>query len=112
MVRLWESFVANCPFLEYNQCSWNPQLLLHLDPLLDHLLEYHKFKINDPINILPFAQEYILELSNIRLPLDNNKDEQIRSRLLQNSLLKMCKLQQEERSQPFSRKCLFCKEVS
>lgn len=110
MIRLWESFVANCPFLGEHECNWSPQLLRYLDPLLDHMLVDHKFQITHPLKIVPIAQEYISELSNLNFPLDPTADLEIISRLMQQKIDQMCKRQQEERSLAFSRKCLFCKE--
>ena len=112
MIRLWEPFVVNCPFLTNgnDECNWNPCLLDHIDPLLDHFSMAHSVKIKDPLRIIPFAQEYILELSMLNGSLDYNTDLEIRSNLIQRKLLQVCKTQQEERLQEFSRKCLFCKE--
>jgi hypothetical protein len=67
--------------------------------------------MHDPVKILPFAQAYVLHLSNVSLPLELNADLEIRSKLMQQSLEQMCKFQEEERSLPFSRKCLFCKDM-
>jgi hypothetical protein len=113
MINLWDPFVVNCPFLGRDECSWNPQLLKQLDPFLDHLWIDHKFQIHDPLKILPFVQDYLMYLRSVGLPLDLNTDSEIRSRLMQQALVQMCKFQEEGRALPFFRKCLFCKvEIS